>query len=62
MSDLPLRPEQGLFNQLVLVRTYGRLGKAERVFSTAYSDELTMQKDVAALIRRRLQHGYQMSL
>jgi predicted DNA-binding WGR domain protein len=56
-----LRWEHNLFDQLVLVRTFGRIGKPGRVFSRAYPDEPTMQKDVERLIRRRLQHGYQLS-
>jgi predicted DNA-binding WGR domain protein len=55
-----LRCEQDLFNQLVLVRTFGRIGKPGRVFSRAYPDEASLQKDVERLIKRRLQHGYQL--
>jgi predicted DNA-binding WGR domain protein len=52
--------QQDLFNQLTLVRTFGRIGMAGRVFSRAYPDEASLRKEVERLIRRRLQHGYQL--
>jgi predicted DNA-binding WGR domain protein len=39
-----LRREQDLFNQLVLVRTYGRIGKPGRVLSRVYADVPSLQK------------------
>jgi predicted DNA-binding WGR domain protein len=57
-----LRWEQDLFHQLVLVRIFGRIGRPGRIFSQAYPDEASLQKEAERLIRRRLQHGYQLSL
>ncbi|MCL5962723.1 MAG: WGR domain-containing protein [Chloroflexi bacterium] len=48
-----------LWGHLSLVRRWGRIGTQGRTADIPYSDRLSAQGSVRKVIRRRLQHGYQ---
>jgi predicted DNA-binding WGR domain protein len=48
-----------LWGEIALVRTWGRLDHPGRSQSTIYPDRDQAQADLRRLLRRRLQHGYE---
>jgi predicted DNA-binding WGR domain protein len=48
-----------LWGEVALVRTWGRLDHPGRSQSTIYLDRDQAQADLRRLLRRRLQHGYE---
>ena len=55
-----LRWEESLFGGPVLVRQFGRLGTEGRTVARSYPDQESAQKEMQRLMKRRLQHGYQL--
>jgi predicted DNA-binding WGR domain protein len=51
--------QPGLWNEVSLVRNWGRIGRRGRSCSHLYDDQGAGQKEAARLIARRLQRGYQ---
>jgi predicted DNA-binding WGR domain protein len=49
-----------LWGEIALVRTWGRLDHPGRSQMTIYHDREQAQADLRRLLRRRLQHGYQL--
>jgi len=54
-----LRWQPTLFGEGALVRVWGRQGQPGTVRATVYPDRDQAQTAIRQLVRRRLQHGYQ---
>ena len=50
---------RGLWGEVTLVRTWGRLDRPGRSQATVYADRHGARTDVRRLLRRRLRHGYE---
>jgi predicted DNA-binding WGR domain protein len=53
-----LRWQRTLWEEWVLVQTWGRLGTSERTRMTVYEDRGQAQKAIEQIITHRLRHGY----
>ena len=51
--------QHGLWGEVSLVRSWGRIGGRGRSCSHIYEDQSAGQKEAARLVTRRLQRGYQ---
>ena len=50
---------RGLWDEVALVRTWGRLDRPGRSRATVYADRTSAQADIRRLLQRRLRHGYE---
>jgi predicted DNA-binding WGR domain protein len=51
--------QPGLWDEVSLVRSWGRIGKRGRSCSHIFNDQNDGRKEAARLVTRRLQRGYQ---